>query len=69
MLASLMCAGALMACGSAAPPTVDRFDEDRAFKLLEYQVQLGPRPAGSPQLQQLASYIRARIPRGRRRAS
>jgi hypothetical protein len=64
VLASLFCAGALMACGAAAP-TTDRFDEDRAWRLLEYQVKLGPRPAGSPQLQGLASYIRKRIPRGR----
>ena len=28
--------------------TVDRFDADRAWALLTYQVGLGPRPAGSP---------------------
>jgi glutaminyl-peptide cyclotransferase len=65
VLASLLCAGALMACGTSAAPTVDRFDEDRAWKLLEYQVELGPRPAGSPRSRALASYIRKRIPRGR----
>ena len=65
MLASLLCAGALMACGTSAAPTVDRFDEDRAWKLLEYQVEVGPRPAGSPRSRALASYIRKRIPRGR----
>ncbi|MEA2310228.1 MAG: glutaminyl-peptide cyclotransferase [Solirubrobacteraceae bacterium] len=43
---------------------VNRFDGPRAWKLLTYQVKLGPRPAGSPQLAKLASYIRARIPRG-----
>ncbi len=87
MLATLLCAAALIGCGgsSEAPTTsapdvrepvpeaseaaasrlADKFDEDRAFKLLEYQVKIGPRPAGSPELKQLASYIRARIPRGK----
>ncbi len=64
MIATLLCASALLSCG-AAQPTVDRFNEDRAWKLLEHQVKLGPRPAGSPQAKQLASYIRARIPRGK----
>ena len=31
---------------AAAAQKVDRFDEDRAWKMLEYQVKLGPRPAG-----------------------
>ncbi|MDA0168769.1 M28 family metallopeptidase [Solirubrobacter taibaiensis] len=50
---------------AAASRLADRFDEDRAWKLLEYQVKIGPRPAGSPQLKQLATYIKNRIPRGR----
>ena len=55
---------------SAAPPATaavkraDRFDSARAWKHLEHQVALGPRPAGSPQLAKLASYIRKRIPNG-----
>lgn len=92
MLATLMCAVALAACGgddpqpqtsqpqtsapdvrptetatatAAAAPTTDRFDEDRAWAMLEYQVNLGPRPAKSPQLKQLAAYIKKRIPRGK----
>src|SRR5689334_22206158 len=87
MLATLMCALALAACGgsdepqpttsapdvrptetaqaAAAKPKVDRFDEDRAWAQLEYQVDLGPRPAGSPELKQLAAYIKKRLPRGR----
>lgn len=44
---------------------VDRFDEDRAFKMLEWQVNLGPRPAGSEAGRKLAAYIKARLPRGR----
>jgi len=50
---------------AAAAKLADRFDEDRAWKLLEYQVNVGPRPAGSPQLKQLANYLRARLPRGK----
>ena len=50
---------------AAASRLADRFNEDRAWKLLEYQVKIGPRPAGSPQLKKLATYIQARIPRGR----
>ena len=33
--------------------------------MLEYQVKLGPRPAGSAQSRKLAAYIKARLPRGR----
>src|SRR4051794_40843985 len=43
----------------------DRFDSARAWRALKYQVSLGPRPAGSPRAQELAAYIRKRIPRGR----
>jgi glutaminyl-peptide cyclotransferase len=51
---------------AAAPAAkVDRFDEDRAWSMLEYQVKLGPRPAGSPQSKRLAAYIKNRLPRGR----
>jgi glutaminyl-peptide cyclotransferase len=50
---------------AAAAKTVDRFNADRAWKLLEYQVKLGPRPAGSAQSKQLAAYIKARLPRAR----
>jgi len=55
----------------ATPPVAspakraDRFDSARAWKHLQYQVSLGPRPSGSPQLAQLADYLRARLPRGR----
>jgi glutaminyl-peptide cyclotransferase len=74
MLATLACALLLAACaggsddtatGAAAAPKVDRFDEDRAWRSLEYQVKLGPRPAGSPAARTLAGYIKARLPRGR----
>ena len=39
-------------------------DRARAWKHLEHQVSLGPRPAGSPQLAKLAGYLRERLPRG-----
>jgi glutaminyl-peptide cyclotransferase len=44
---------------------VDRFDSDRAWAMLEYQVELGPRPAGSATSRKLAAYIKARLPEGR----
>jgi hypothetical protein len=47
-----------------ARAAVDRFDSARAWKHLAYQVKLGPRPSGSAASRTLASYIRARIPRG-----
>ena len=44
---------------------VDRFDADRAWTTLEYQVDLGPRPAGRRRAsEQLAAYIKARLPGG-----
>jgi glutaminyl-peptide cyclotransferase len=49
---------------NAAETKVDRFDSARAWRALKYQVAIGPRPAGSPQLAKLAAYLRKRIPRG-----
>ena len=49
---------------AATATRADRFDSARAWKHLKYQVSLGPRPAGSPQLAELAGYLRARLPRG-----
>jgi glutaminyl-peptide cyclotransferase len=79
MLGALACALLVGACGGggddpaptrAAPiaeaaKKVDRFDEDRAWSMLEYQVKLGPRPAGSEASKKLAAYIKARLPGGR----
>ncbi len=50
---------------AASPKRADRVDSARAWQHLTYQVALGPRPAGSPQLAQLAAYARQRLPRGR----
>jgi glutaminyl-peptide cyclotransferase len=44
---------------------VDRFDRERAFADLRYQVELGPRPAGSETSKQLADWLRERLPNGR----
>jgi hypothetical protein len=49
----------------AAQRQVDRFDEDRAWAWLVRQVELGPRPAGSPASRKLAAQIRGALPRGR----
>src|SRR5580765_6663193 len=50
---------------SPAPrPSVDRFDERQAWKWLVAQVELGPRPAGSPASRQLAGRLKAALPRG-----
>jgi glutaminyl-peptide cyclotransferase len=49
----------------SAAPKVDRFDSARAWAELERQVNLGPRPAGSPELRRLAERLRRRLPHGR----
>jgi glutaminyl-peptide cyclotransferase len=50
---------------AAAALKVDRFKRDRAFADLRYQVELGPRPAGSETSKQLAEWLRERLPNGR----
>jgi glutaminyl-peptide cyclotransferase len=47
---------------TTAAAKIDRFDGARAWKTLEYQVKLGPRPAGSAKSKELAAYIKARLP-------
>jgi hypothetical protein len=49
----------------AAATRVDRFDTDRAWRLIELQLGYGQRPAGSPQLRRLAPQLRTRLPHGR----
>jgi peptidase M28-like protein len=48
-----------------ARPTVDRFDSAAAWRLLEDQAELGPRPAGSAASGQLAERLRRLLPEGR----
>jgi hypothetical protein len=54
--------------GSRARPAAvhtDRFDGAAAFRLLRRQVELGPRPAGSPESRRLAALLKRIVPRGR----
>ena len=44
---------------------VDRFDGRRAFAELRRQVEIGPRPAGSPASRRLAARLRRALPHGR----
>jgi glutaminyl-peptide cyclotransferase len=50
---------------TAAAPTVDRFNGAAAFRLLRRQVELGPRPAGSPESRRLARLLKRIVPHGR----
>jgi glutaminyl-peptide cyclotransferase len=57
--------------GSPARPAavhVDRFDGPAAFRLLRRQVEMGPRPAGSPESRRLARLLKRIVPRGRYQA-
>jgi hypothetical protein len=54
--------------GSPARPAAvhtDRFDGAAAFRLLRRQVEMGPRPAGSPASRRLARLLKRIVPRGR----
>ena len=54
--------------GSPARPAavhMDRFDGAAAFRLLRRQVEMGPRPAGSPESRRLAALLKRIVPRGR----
>jgi glutaminyl-peptide cyclotransferase len=46
-------------------PSVERFDERAAFRLLREQVELGPRPAGSEASRILGERLRGLLPGGR----
>jgi glutaminyl-peptide cyclotransferase len=47
----------------AAPsPRANRFDRDRAMRLVRLQLAAGQRPAGSPQLRRLAVRLKALLP-------
>jgi glutaminyl-peptide cyclotransferase len=54
------------ASGRAAPrPKVDRFDAGAAWRLVEQQLAIGPRPAGSPASRRLAVRLRRLLPNAR----
>jgi glutaminyl-peptide cyclotransferase len=61
-LASLALAGCGGSNGSGHP---NRFDVNRAMSLVYRQVGVGQRPAGSPQLRELATKLRPLLPAGR----
>ena len=61
---------ALLGCGDDAGGDEsvkprDRFDSAAAWRLLREQVELGPRPAGSPASRRLAARLRGLLPQGR----
>jgi glutaminyl-peptide cyclotransferase len=51
--------------GRVPAPRVDRVDENRAWRVLRRQVEMGPRPAGSATSQRLAEELRRLLPNGR----
>jgi len=58
----------LAGCGGSSAggdDAADRFDAERAWRLIERQVAAGQRPAGSPQLRALAEELRPLLPAGR----
>ncbi len=67
--AAALAAAVMQGGGDDAPRAraarVDRFDGARAFALLRRQVEMGPRPGGSPPSRKLAAFIRERLPHGR----
>ena len=72
VLVVLVVSGALplSSDGNDAKPGVgaartDRFNENAAWRLLKYQVRLGPRPAGSAASRKLAKRLKKLLPRGR----
>ena len=50
---------------AAASLRVDRFDAERAWRIVERQLSYGQRPAGSPQLRRLAHRLRRLLPHAR----
>jgi Zn-dependent M28 family amino/carboxypeptidase len=66
MLALALLGTALGGCGEeTGQDASDRFDVARAWRLVETQVTVGQRPAGSPQLRRLAKRLRPLLPAGR----
>ena len=59
----LIAALAVSGCASGDPgePAPERFDADRAFADLEAQVEIGPRPSGSPENRELVELLVSRL--------
>jgi glutaminyl-peptide cyclotransferase len=58
------CGGSDDSGSSQGSVVAQRFDADRAFGLIGLQVELGPRPAGSPASRELAEELRGALPDG-----
>jgi glutaminyl-peptide cyclotransferase len=72
VLAACIAALAGSACGSSDDPPAasrafkaNRFDQAAAWRLIQRQVDVGQRPAGTPQLRRLAVRLRRLLPHGR----
>jgi glutaminyl-peptide cyclotransferase len=65
----LLSTAAALSCGgtdrTAEPNHTGRFDAVAAWRTIELQLRFGQRPAGSPQLRELAVRLRGMLPRGR----
>jgi Zn-dependent M28 family amino/carboxypeptidase len=64
LVVALAAAGCGRGQGSGAALGADRFDSGTAFALIERQVALGQRPAGSAASRELAAQLRAELPNG-----
>jgi glutaminyl-peptide cyclotransferase len=65
LVATAASAALLIGLGSDCQTArVDRFDENSAWRHLVHQVELGPRPSGSPASRRLAAELQTAIPRG-----
>jgi len=62
---SLACNDTADTAAPGAPASADRFDAARAWRVLEHQVGLGERPAGSAASRKLGRYLKRRVPGGR----
>lgn len=58
-------AAVAISCGDESAPPPDRFDSAAAMTLLEEQIALGPRPAGSDASRTLAERLRRELPNAR----
>jgi glutaminyl-peptide cyclotransferase len=68
--AAVLAAALLASCGGddgetdAGDASAQRFDSQRAFDLIQLQVEEGPRPAGSPASRELAEHLKGALPDG-----
>ncbi len=66
LAAAIAIAAILAGCGGSGEASLpNRFDANRAWRLVELQLASGQRPAGSPRLRRLAVKLRPLLPHGR----